>query len=43
MTRYDVLIRGGVTFGDRYPATSFGFTRERIEEIPEIAAAREDL
>jgi hypothetical protein len=43
MSRYDVLIRGGANFGDRYPATRLGFTREKTEEILETAVAREDL
>jgi hypothetical protein len=40
MSRYNVLIRGGANFGDRYPATSRDFTREKTEET---AVAREDL
>jgi hypothetical protein len=43
MSRYDVLIRGGANFDDRYAATSLGFTREKTEEMPETAVAREDL
>jgi hypothetical protein len=43
MSRYRVLIRGGANFDDRYPAISLGSTREKTEEIPETAVAREDL
>jgi hypothetical protein len=53
MSSYGVLIRGGANFDDRYPATSLGlksiyhrdigFTREKPEEKPETAVAREVL
>ena len=43
MSCYDVLIRGGANFDDRYLATSLAFTRQKTEEIPETAVAREDL
>jgi hypothetical protein len=43
MSRYDMVIRGGTNFDDRYSATSLGFTHEKTEEIPETAVAKEDL
>jgi len=43
MSRYRVLIRGGANFDDRCSAISLGSTREKTEEIPETAVAREDL
>jgi hypothetical protein len=43
MSRYDMVIRGGANFDDRCPATSMGSAREKTEEIPETAVAREDL
>jgi hypothetical protein len=43
MSRYDMVLRGGANFDDRCPATSRGSAREKTEEIPETAVAREDL
>jgi hypothetical protein len=43
MSRYDMVIRGGANFADRRPATTMGSAREKTEEIPETAVAREDL
>ena len=43
MSRYDMVIRGGANFDDRCPATSRGSAREKTEEIPKTAVAREDL
>jgi hypothetical protein len=43
MSRYDMVIRGGANFDDRCPAISKGSAREKTEEIPETAVAREDL
>ena len=53
MSSYGVLIGGGANFDDRYLATSLGlkwiyhrdigFTREKPEEMPETAVAREVL
>ena len=43
MSRYDMVIRGGANFDDPCLATSMGSAREKTEEIPETAVAREDL